>query len=202
MYPKFLRKIFQQVIPPDDRARFLVEDAVSSAFRFFQDRAFRKEIDFNKMEQIEQDRVFNELEITFLGFLYLLIENTLDYLPDERKDYWNSVKGLIFPRFINWFRELGTKDRHIKTWEKLIDLRLDEYSRGLQETRDIWKEAMKDDRRGASKRLVDETVILGSVVISGMVHIRRGKSSADDPLKKMLGSFMGLMAHEWRKEMK
>lgn len=202
MYPKFLRKIFHHAIPPDDRARFLVEDAVSSAFKFFQDKAFRKEINFEKIEQVEQDRIFNELEITFVGFLYLLIENALDYLPVERKDYWHSVKSSVFPRFVNWFKELEIEDAHIKTWEKLIDLRLDEYKRGLQETRDIWKKAIKEDNSGANKRLVNETVILGSVAISGMVHIRRGKSSSDDPLKKMMGSWMGLLAQEWKKEIK
>ena len=200
MSPKFLRKIFHHAIAPDDRARFLVEDAVEHAFKFFQDKTFRKEIKFDEMEQIEQDRVFNELEVTFVGFLYLLIENTLDYLPAERKDYWHSVKSSVFPRFINWFKELGIEDEHIQTWEKLNDLRLDEYRLGLKETEKIWRSEI--GKHNEDEKLQDETILLGAIVISAMLHIRRGQSSPTDPLKKMLGTQMGLMAQDWINEIR
>ncbi|HCP09034.1 MAG TPA: hypothetical protein DIT25_04545 [Candidatus Moranbacteria bacterium] len=201
MYPKIFRKIFHHVIPPEDRARHMVEDAVNSAFKLFRDKEFRKEIGFEKMEQIEQDRIFNELEVTFVGFLYLLIENRLKYFPEERRNYWHSVKGSVFPRFINWFKELGIEQEHIETWEKLVDLRLDEYRGGLEKTRIIWENSLEQDKT-STESMKNEAIILSALTIAGVLHIRRGESTQADPLNKTLGIYMSLLVQNWNKEIR
>ena len=61
----------------------LSEIVAETAFEFWQSIEFRKLIDFNQIPQAEQDRIFNELEVTGLGLLDLHLNFKVKNAPDK-----------------------------------------------------------------------------------------------------------------------
>jgi len=55
-------------------AAALSQACAGSAFQLFQDKSFRWLADFNKLNQVEHDRIFNELVVAHLVLIMLILE--------------------------------------------------------------------------------------------------------------------------------
>lgn len=137
------------------------------SFDFWQDEKFRKLVDFDKISQTEQDRIFNELEVSVLGLFVL----KFPHLEEQ------GVES-----FMELMREVGIADEFLKTWQELIDLRLKEYTEHYQLAIDETKDF--DELRNKEERVIWSRI--ETITIDCLTHIRRGKVKKGDPLWKML----------------
>jgi len=158
-----------------------------TAFEFWQRNDFRLFIDFSQLSRSEQDRIFNELEVSLLGFIDLY----LTYITTIIQPEYKKTITIIQKEFTNSFLELLSKNRveekYIQLWQSLIDMRLKEYWEdykvGLKET-SSWDE-FKNDRVMKITWARIETI-----TIVCLTHIRRGKVEKNDPLWKLLRQWL------------
>ncbi len=137
------------------------------SFDFWQDEKFRQQIDFEKISQTEQDRIFNELEVSVLGLGILKYPHLEEQIIDS---------------FMDLMQEVGIQKEFLDTWRQLIDLRVREYTEDYQtainETKDFKELKNKEERVVWSR--------IETITIDCLTHIRRGKVEKSDGLWKML----------------
>ncbi len=98
-------------------------------FELFQNAPFRREAGFEKIDQVEQDRIFNELVVAYLVLTMLLLEAPdLRVAPDFR-GYLKNLNQQIPKAYVDHLKTLGVEAGYLKDWEKLIALRYEEYAR-------------------------------------------------------------------------
>lgn len=151
------------------------------SFKFWKEDKFRRFIDFERMSQTEQDRVFNELEVSALGLWLLKLdiiheESTYD---DDKKMIEKIRTGLI-AGFLKLYEDLGIESKFIKDWKTLIDMRLRQYRSDYKLLLSELKKN-KDHKDDAKVLAMVQTIILDCVS-----HIRRGELEQDDPIIKLV----------------
>lgn len=151
------------------------------SFTIFNEPEFRQMVDFDALSQTEQDRMFNEIEVSLLGLFVLF----LDHLSEETKEFADlasaeKMNDALIRGFLSIYEMLGVGAQFVKMWETLITLRLKEYREDyqsfLKEGANI-KEFVEDKENMLSRWARTETITLDCVH-----HIRRGKIAQKDKL--------------------
>jgi hypothetical protein len=73
----------------------LIQVAAHRAFGLFRDKEFRRLASFDRLDQAEQDRVFNELVVAYVVGLRGQIFN-LDFMRGLRKRFRTHVAGICY----------------------------------------------------------------------------------------------------------
>ena len=166
----------------------LAQVVASASFDFFQRKDFRLYVDFDNLSQTEQDRIFNELELSVLGLFVLFFDYEINQASlEEKKIVFSSLKKDLPAAFLQMFMELGIEKKFIDQWKMLIEMRLKEY-RGhfvlAMKESSKWKE-FKEEKLSQSAWAQIETI-----TIDCLTHVRRGKVEKDDPLWKLLRKWL------------
>lgn len=161
----------------------IAQMVASSAFEFWQRKDFRLYVDFKNISQTEQDRMFNELEVSVLGLFVLKFEQASEGAGEDRKIVFTALKKDLPAAFIEILADTGIEEQYLDIWKKLIDMRLTEYRRdlklALKESKNMTEFEKDDSLRTTWARI--ETI-----TIDCLSHIRRGDVKEDDPLWKLL----------------
>lgn len=190
---KFLGKYFTS----DRWANFIVKETAELAGKVFNDNQFQKMAKVNELDQEEQNRIFNEVQVSGLVYGIIFIEQKRKYLGENRAALWREVAEKIPKSFCNWLSELGIEKEYADTWKKLIYLRLSEYQEGIFEIKNVLEKELKNDPRENIKEILYS---LESVAISGMLHITRGKAEPGDPLKRHMMTWLGVLQDDLAKK--
>ncbi|MBI2007565.1 MAG: hypothetical protein HYS83_02610 [Candidatus Blackburnbacteria bacterium] len=163
-----------------ESARVLIEFIAQQSFNFWQQNDFRKLVNFKNIDQIEQDRIFNELIVTGIGLLDLhlagLVRKTRDGAKVGAIKTLHKESLLDYPRML---KELGTPANLTNTWTSLIKIRIHEYREGFQlALREMtkWEELQEKP----SYKL--PIARIQTCAIACLHHIRRGKTAPNDIL--------------------
>jgi len=113
----------------------LAEASAHHAFGLFRDKQFRRLAAFDALSQTEQDRIFNELVVSNLVLLMLVLEAPDLRVPPEFRDHLLKVKELIPKAYVDKLGALGVEPEHQRDFTKLISLRYDEYARDRHDVR-------------------------------------------------------------------
>lgn len=153
------------------------------SFDFWSKSEFRKMINFDSISQTEQDRIFNELEVSVLGLFILNLDYAVEHSKtDEQEVFYSRLKRAIIDEFLNLYKKLGIEKKFVDQWRILIDMRLEEYRKdfkiALKESKTL-KDVEDDELRGVWAKV--ETI-----TIDCLSHIRRGDVKEGDPLWKYL----------------
>lgn len=116
-------------------ATALVQASAHHAFELFKDKEFRRLAGFDTLDQVEQDRIFNELVVAYVVLIILVLEAPDLRIPPEFRDYLTRLKEMIPKAFVDDLRTLGVESEHLRVWEKLISLRYEEYAEDRHEVR-------------------------------------------------------------------
>ena len=171
----------------DATAAGLAQSAAGAAFQLFGEKQFRRLAGFEQLTQVEQDRIFNELVVAFLVLIMLLLEAPDLRAADELREYLASLNKAIPKAYVNHLRSLGVEANHLRDWEKLIDMRYEEYAR---DRHDVRAAAMQLESAEKSLDLDDLSKIqmlvpVQAVAIGCHHHICRGKTEGQDDLFKL-----------------
>ena len=169
-------------------AEALSQACAHSAFELFQNAPFRREAGFDKINQVEQDRIFNELVVAYLVLTMLLLEAPdLRVAPDFR-GYFKNLNQQIPKAYVDHLKTLGVESGYLKDWEKLIALRYEEYARDRHEVRAAAMQLESTEKpldlEGLSK--IQLLVPVQAVAIGCHHHICRGDTEGRDDLFKLL----------------
>jgi len=113
----------------------LSQAAAASAYQLFCDKQFRRMAGFERLSQVEQDRIFNELVVAFLALIMLLLEAPDLRAPRELRNYLAELNTRIPEAYVEHLKSLGVDPDHLRDWEKLISMRYEEYARDKHEVR-------------------------------------------------------------------
>lgn len=162
----------------------LAEVVAQVAFMVWQKEDFRELINFDKISQTEQDRIFNELEVSFLGLFVLYLDQLSSELETSEKEVVIQLKGILPESFVELFDKLGVEKKFVDIWRKLIDLRFEEYYRDWEM---ITKEGLPDEHEFRDNDSFKRKMArLQTITLDCLTHIRRGKLEQKDPLMKYL----------------
>lgn len=155
---------------PELTAQQITEKITNSSFEIFKDKKFREWVDFDELEQIEQDRIFNELVVSGLSLAILMFRTVRDLTSDEKRAYFHDLQMEMMSYYGNWLMELGAEKEFCNMWKELIQMRCKEYEEDFEE----YKKELPDPRKG--------NPWISVVAFGGYRHIRRGKTDEKDPL--------------------
>lgn len=181
-----MKKLSQEVDKMfGDAGRNIANLVASSAFDFWNRKDFRLYVNFNSLDRTEQDRIFNELEVSAIGLFTLQLDDAILLTSaKEQKIVFDSLQRSIVSGFLKMMLDLGIANKFLEQWKSLIDMRLEEYTKDL-------KIAHKESSRWGELKNEDKEIRLAwarieTITIDSLTHIRRGDVEKDDPLWKLL----------------
>lgn len=163
--------------------------SAKKSFNMFKDSKFRELAHFSDIDQVEQDRIFNELVVTNLIMAVLLLEQSIRETNNpDKKEYFRALKDSLLKYFIKYLTRLGIADEFTEIWGKLIELRYDEY---IQEINKFRKEFLNSNDEKISALALEKSVLIFQSLAFGLYrHIVRGKIIKDDPLYKYIQLYL------------
>lgn len=163
----------------------LAQLVASSSFEFWQRSDFRLYVNFGNISQTEQDRMFNELEVSVLGLFILHLDHAVsEGLEEEKKIVFSALKRDLASGFLQVLSNVGIEKKFIDQLKVVIDMRLKEY-------REDFKLAMKESSKwkefkNENQKMKITWARIETVTIDCLTHIRRGDVKEGDPLWKLL----------------
>ena len=171
----------------DATAAGLAQAAAGFAYELFRDKQFRRLAGFERLSQTEQDRIFNELVVSFLALIMLLVEAPDLRGDKEFRDYLAGLNKRIPKAYCDILKSLGVDGGGLRDWEKLIAIRYEEYTRDKHDVRaaamQIESAEKGLDLDGLSK--IQMLVPVQAVAIGCHHHICRGETGGRDELFKL-----------------
>lgn len=153
------------------------------------DKDFQKILKYSKIDQTEQDRCFNELVVTAIGYTYYRLDDEL--LPREMWDFAEMIKSAFPATYKQQLMGMGLAEEFTKQWLELMDMRLKEYGKDLEEMGPQLRLDMANDDDDTSSPEVKQLTIRVSLLgTAGLQHLRRGKLDEKDPLRKYLRAWL------------
>jgi hypothetical protein len=142
---------------------------------------------FDTLDQVEQDRIFNELVVACIVLIVLVLEAPDLRVPPEFRGYLTELKEMVPKAYVDELRTLGVESEHLRVWEKLISLRYEEYAKDRHEVRSA---AMHLESREKALDLDDLSRIqllvpVQAAAIGCHYHICRGDTDGRDELFKL-----------------
>ncbi len=171
----------------NETATALVHAAGGSAFQLFQDTQYRRLAGFEQLSQVEQDRIFNELVVASLVLIMLVLEAPDLSIAAEFRNYLSDLNQKIPKAHVDYLRDAGVENKHLRDWEKLIAMRYEEYAR---DRHDVRAAAMQIESSEKGLDLNDLSKIqmlvpVQAVAIGCHHHICRGATEGQDDLFKL-----------------
>lgn len=175
----------------NETAEGLLQAAWGSAFQLFHDKQFRRLAGFDRLSQTEQDRIFNELVVASVVLIMLVLEAPDLSIAAEFRDYLSDLNKKIPKAHVDYLRTSGVETEYLLQWEKLIDMRYEEYSRDRHNVRAAAMQIESSEKRLDLDDLskIQMLVPIQAVAIGCHQHICRGNTEGQDDLFKLtLGS--------------
>jgi len=168
-------------------AAALAEASAHQAFKMFQNKEYRRSARFDALDQIEHDRIFNELVVAHLVLIMLILEAPDLRVAPEFRDHLARLKVLIPKAYVDNLKTLGVEDEHLQVWEQLISLRYEEYAKDRLEVRSA---AMQLEAQEKPLELDDLSRIqlllpVQAAAIGCHHHVCRGETDGRDELFKL-----------------
>jgi hypothetical protein len=153
---------------PELVAQNITRLVAKRSFSFFKSRKFRKLSHLDEKDQVEQDRIFNEIVISGMVLGVLMFDTAAENRTDKgMKQYFNELSLELTNSYGNWLIELGSEKKHAELFKKLIKMRSEEYRKDYEENK---KEV------GSVKKT---NVWLPIVSTGAFFHITRGDAKPD-----------------------
>jgi len=169
-------------------ASALSQACAHSAFELFQKAPFRREARFEKINQVEQDRIFNELVVAHLVLIMLILEAPDLRVAPEFRGYLRNLNQQIPKGYVKQLGNLMVEAEHLKEWDKLIALRYEEYARDRHEVRAAAMELESAEKPLDLEDLskIQLLVPVQAVAIGCHHHICRGETQGRDDLFRVI----------------
>lgn len=119
-----------------------------------------------------------------MGLFILQVDHAYETAVEkEKRVVFSALRKDLASGFLQIMINLGIEKKYIDIWNKLIDMRVKEYS-------EDFNTALKESAK--MRELKDNQILritwsrIETITIDCLTHIRRGNVKADDPLWKLL----------------
>lgn len=172
------------MISAREMASVIVRDIVAiKSYALWSDNQFREFIDFVKITNKQQDKIFNDLQVTALLYLLLFLDERANK-NDASSIIYSNIGEYTVDAFIAMMEDAELTGKQIALWRELIKRRESEYRKDLGY---VMKESQKWDVFAGEDRLLRDTWGRVATLSLGVLkHIRKAKSSIKDPLWRVI----------------
>ena len=162
--------------------KILDEKTIKWAHRLYWNKDFLKLAKINELEQIEQDRIFNELIIAGLLTCVFILEIQGD--PDAESDMNRAHR--------EYLRSIGIEKEHLDLWKKLLKMRYEEYTTSKNNARMAMIEYERKESPDGKINLdgINFTLPPFNISVGAHKHIVRGKTKGRDILFKLIMKYL------------
>lgn len=169
-------------------AATLDQAATQWAFKTYWDKKFQKLANLEKLNQTEKDRIFNELILAAEALIMMTLEAKDLRQPEDFREYLSKVRDEIPKAHNETLKELGVERKHRKLWEKLINMRYEEYSKSKLTAREarMEYESKEKDLVASDMEGINLTLPPFTIAVGAHKHIVRDKTKGKDPLFKLI----------------
>lgn len=180
----------------DDRpiiatSSYLLEEILlPSAFRFFKNNGFREITQFHSLEELEQDRIFNELEVSAICLALFCLESAEALIKPEDYHFWRKVHREFPKQFQEQLLYYGISQKNADLFEELIKMRHQEYHDLSREAWDMWDRAEPQFQKLLIDAVKHNLAGLHATAIGAAIHIRRGKLKKKDKLPHLIRGWL------------
>lgn len=124
----------------EEVAEQIVWHISKTAFAKFREEDFRQKLQFERMEQEERDRIFNELVITGLALAYLTLEIGENLNKNhESQATFRNIKNNLASGYVNILRGYGVEDKKLlDLWYQLLAMRCEEYRKDFRDHKQMF----------------------------------------------------------------
>ena len=91
----------------------LAQSVPAAAFEFWERRDLRLLVDFYQITKTEQDRIFNELEVSLIGLFDLYLSYVASIAPMENKRVIIIIQKELASSFLALLIKSGVEDKYI-----------------------------------------------------------------------------------------
>jgi hypothetical protein len=174
--------------PPREIAKKLDQASIKWAGKIFWDKEFQKLAKFESLDQLEKDRIFNELIIAPLVVLRIMLEAPDLHGTKEFRNFLANVGQEIFSTHVAYLKGLGIEKKFLTDWEKLMEMRYEEYSQDKVSARDAMMEDKSKEKTLEVSDMEGINIFLPpfTVAVGCHHHICRSKTEGRDDLFKYL----------------
>ena len=168
--------------------------ASHAAFQLFSDEKFRQLAKFDSIEKVEQDRIFNELVLATLTVLMLTMDARDLRVPEEMMEYYQLLKEELPKVHIDYLASMGIEKNYLRDWEKLIQMRYQEYDEDKLKAREAAMEVEAREKGELDIKDLEGIQLLlpvQTVAIGCHHHICRSKTEGRDELFKLTLKWLG-----------
>lgn len=169
-------------------SKAIAQLVASESFEFWQRKDFRLYVEFDNLDQTEQDRMFNEFEVSVIGLFIFKFRDAAFGKDKEKQIVFKALEKDLPLAFLQLFIDLGIEQKHIELWRELIKMRLKEYEGHLKvslEESKKWPE-LKNEPEDLKKAWAR----IETITIDCLTHIRRGKVEEGDSLWKLIRKWL------------
>src|SRR3989338_3894595 len=154
------------------KSRRLVIFGSNRALAIFQDKDFRRLSNFSQIGEGEQNRIFNELTVTNLILLMLILDQLAQEAEgQERKGYLLALRQAAPEYFRGFIKRINIPKDLAEIWSQLIDLRYDQYCRDFLD----WRGAALNDEKLADFGSDNRLMIFRTAVFGLYQHLTPGQ---------------------------
>jgi len=155
-----------------------------TSFEKFKETDFRQKLNFDTLDQEEQDRIFNELVITGMALVYLTMEigENLNRNEESKKTF-RGIKNNLASSYVKILRKEGTAKEFLDMWYQLLAMRCEEYRKDYRKH----KELFLDPRQNHWVHIC---------AIGGSDHISRGESQKVESILPQITRWCGALSVE------
>lgn len=163
----------------------IVDHIAKVSFEKYKEADFRQKLNFASLEEMEQDRIFNELVITGLCLVYLTMEigESLNR-NEESKQTFRNIKNNLTSSYVNMLKGAGVEEKSLlDMWYQLVAMRCEEYRKDFSDH----KEMFKDPRQNHWVHIT---------AIGGSDHICRGVETKITAILPQMSRWCGALSVE------
>ncbi len=171
------------------KARDLVLYGSNQALFEFQNQKFHGLIKFDQQTEEDQNRLFNELTVTNIVLIMLLIDQKIRESNDSIKtEYYKELRKGI-PEFYSAFiRRINIPENLAVIWDMLVIKRFDQYEQDMIAIRG---EFMNQNDKTFQIVSQDNNLLIFQATVLGMYeHLVKGQVVKGDPLYKHLQEYL------------
>ena len=169
--------------------RKLIMDSNQESLFMHHDKQVCAMLNYDGVDEEERNRYFNEYTVTNVVLLMLLLDEAALQTDDElRKNYLQKWREYVPKFYLDYLEELKIEERNIYLWDKLIDLRYEEYQREILN----WRRELINVNEELAQEIVHDKFVLAyqAVTLGLFQHLRRQKGKPKDPLYLRLQSYL------------
>ena len=164
-------------------SRKLVSEVVAQgSFAVWKSSDFRKLVDFNKISNKKQDKIFNELEITALCYVLFFLEERIKKNENNINfAVYVNTRELVVGEFISLMSKTGVGGSGIRMWNVFVEKRFKEYEKDIELVME--KSSNWDVFKGKDKFLRPTWSRIITISINSLKNIRENDDTPlEDPL--------------------